>query len=53
MYVLNGRWHLIVAPLASEEREVRVEDPTLYGNSSSVIWGRRTRASPPRRSDIV
>ncbi|MFJ5105292.1 hypothetical protein [Streptomyces sp. NPDC088554] len=27
MYVLNGRWRLIVAPLASEEREVRVEDP--------------------------
>uniref|UniRef100_A0AAU2VWT2 Uncharacterized protein n=1 Tax=Streptomyces sp. NBC_00008 TaxID=2903610 RepID=A0AAU2VWT2_9ACTN len=27
VYVLNGRWHLIVAPLASEEREVRIEDP--------------------------
>ncbi|MFF1693584.1 hypothetical protein ACFVXC_08170 [Streptomyces sp. NPDC058257] len=27
VYVLNGRWHLIVAPLASEEREVRVKDP--------------------------
>ncbi|MFJ4842914.1 hypothetical protein [Streptomyces sp. NPDC088746] len=27
VYVLNGRWRLIVAPLASEEWEVRVEDP--------------------------